>query len=338
MNGWLSEQIDVGLVILCSVVRLGVLVKTFDAVSIVRLGRGPAPCGRRRGVRSMMARARCSVELRDWRRTRPQAGRPHQPLHGCGETRHLAALPFISVLRGYQAWSWGSVQQSTVDLRRHRRAWPSAVTTVAYNKVVARRGIAISIGEMTPYLSQPWPWYVAGPLIGLIIPALLLVGGKMFGVSENLRHICAAVLPQTDFLKYDWRRAGAWNLTLIAGAVIGGFIASTWIPNPHPIALAPATRADLAYLGVTDLQGLAPVSIFSWHGLLSIKGFLLIVVGGFMVGFGSKYAGGCTSGHALMGLADLQISSLIAVIGFFIGGLIATYLLFPFVFHAGGVP
>lgn len=185
---------------------------------------------------------------------------------------------------------------------------------------------------MIEVLSQPWSWYVTGPLIGLIIPALLLVGGKMFGVSENLRHICAAVLPQADFFHYDWRKQGAWNLTLIAGAVIGGFIASTWLQNPHPIVIAEATRADLARLGITDLSGLAPGSIFSWHGLLSMKGFLLIVVGGFFVGFGSKYAGGCTSGHAMMGLADLQVSSLLAVIGFFVGGLFATHILFRFIF------
>ncbi len=185
---------------------------------------------------------------------------------------------------------------------------------------------------MIDFISQPWPWYIAGPLIGLIVPALLLVGGKMFGVSENLRHICAAVLPQADFFKYDWREKGAWNLVLILGAVIGGFIASTFFPNPDAIAIADATRSDLAQLGIVGVEGLVPEDIFSWQGLLSLKGFLLIVVGGFFVGFGSKYGGGCTSGHALMGLADLQLPSLIAVIGFFIGGLVMTHLLFPLIF------
>ena len=184
---------------------------------------------------------------------------------------------------------------------------------------------------MLTLLSHPWPWYVAGPLIGLIIPALLLVGGKMFGVSENLRHICAAVLPTADFFKYDWRREGSWNLALIAGAVIGGVIASTLLANPNAVAIADATKTDLARLGITDFGGLAPASIFSWAGLASAKGLILIVIGGFLVGFGSKYAGGCTSGHAMMGLADLQLPSLIAVIGFFIGGLVVTHLLFPLI-------
>jgi len=185
---------------------------------------------------------------------------------------------------------------------------------------------------MIEFLSQPWPWYVAGPLIGLIMPALLLVGGKMFGISENLRHICAAVLPQTDFFKYDWRRQGAWNLTLIAGAVIGGFVASTWLANPDPVAVSQATQSDLAALGIDQVRGLAPPSIFSWSGLLTIKGIVLVLLGGFLVGFGSKYAGGCTSGHAMMGLSDLQIPSLVAVIGFFVGGLIMTHLIYPLIF------
>jgi hypothetical protein len=167
----------------------------------------------------------------------------------------------------------------------------------------------------------------------VIVPALLLVGGKMFGVSENLRHICAAVLPTTDFFKYDWKREGGWNLALIAGAVIGGVIASTLLSNPDAIAIADSTKADLARLGITDVSGVAPASIFSWTGLATTKGFILIVVGGFLVGFGSKYAGGCTSGHAMMGLADLQLPSLLAVIGFFAGGLLVTHLLFPLIFQ-----
>lgn len=188
------------------------------------------------------------------------------------------------------------------------------------------------VSYMIEFISQPWPWYVAGPLIGLIVPALLLVGGKMFGVSENLRHICAAVLPQADFFDYDWREKGAWNLVLIVGAVAGGFLASTLFPNPDAIAIAESTRSDLALLGLTDTSGLVPESIFSWSGLMTMKGFILIVVGGFFVGFGSKYGGGCTSGHAIMGLADLQLPSLIAVIGFFIGGLAMTHLIFPLIF------
>jgi len=186
---------------------------------------------------------------------------------------------------------------------------------------------------MIEFISQPWPWYVAGPLVGLVVPMLLLAGGRMFGVSENMRHFCAAAIPgNISFFKYDWKTAGAWNLTMILGALIGGFIAATWLGNPEPIALAEATKTDLAQLGITNFDGLVPESIFSWSGLSSMKGLLLIVVGGFLVGFGSRYAGGCTSGHAIMGLGNLQLPSLIAVLGFFAGGLLMTHLLFPFIF------
>jgi uncharacterized membrane protein YedE/YeeE len=185
---------------------------------------------------------------------------------------------------------------------------------------------------MMDFLSQPWPWYVAGPLIGLIVPALLLVGGKTFGVSENLRHICAAVLPTTDFVRYDWREQGAWNLTLIVGAAIGGFVASAFVANPDPIGISAATVREMAALGITDVDGMVPESIFSWSALPTVQGIVLIVIGGFLIGFGSKYGGGCTSGHAIMGLADLQLPSLIAVVGFFVGGLVMTHVLFPFIF------
>ncbi len=183
---------------------------------------------------------------------------------------------------------------------------------------------------MIEFISQPWPWYVAGPLIGIVVPALFLIGGKQFGLSENLRHVCAMLPGKTDFFNYDWKN-GAWNLTMIVGIIIGGFIGSTLLANPDPVAISEATKSDLALLGVTQFDGLLPSDIFSWEGLASVRGFLMMVVGGFLVGFGSRYAGGCTSGHAISGLADLQLPSLIAVIGFFAGGLIATFFLIPII-------
>lgn len=186
---------------------------------------------------------------------------------------------------------------------------------------------------MPEAISQPWPWYVAGPLIGLVVPILLLVGGKVFGVSSNLRHICAATLPGgLDFLKYDWKRVGAWNLTFVAGTLIGGFLAVLFVPVAGvEIGVSAATKADLRELGITDFTGLVPSQFISWGGLASLPGLVMILGGGFLVGFGARYAGGCTSGHAISGLADLQSASLVAVIGFFVGGLIITHLVLPLI-------
>jgi len=183
---------------------------------------------------------------------------------------------------------------------------------------------------MIEFISQPWPWYIAGPLIGIVVPALLLLGGKVFGISENLRHVCAMLPSKVEFFQYEWKN-GLWNLTMIAGVVAGGWIASTWLGSSDPIAISEATKTDLLALGITDFSGLVPSELFSWDNLMSESGLSLIVLGGFLVGFGARYAGGCTSGHAISGLADLQLPSLIAVIGFFAGGLIATFLILPII-------
>jgi uncharacterized membrane protein YedE/YeeE len=182
---------------------------------------------------------------------------------------------------------------------------------------------------MIDFLSRPWPWYVAGPLIGLTVPLLLLLGNKQFGISSNLRHLCAAMCPgDVDFFRYDWKRTGLWNLVFVAGVFAGGAISGWLLGVPTP-DISPDTRAALASLGINGVAGLVPPEIFSWSALLTLRGFVCIVIGGFLVGFGTAYAGGCTSGHAIAGLADLQLPSLVAVIGFFAGGLLTTYLLLP---------
>lgn len=184
-------------------------------------------------------------------------------------------------------------------------------------------------------ISQPWPWYVAGPLIAAVMFTLLYLG-KSFGVSSTLRSSCAALGAgrTSDFFRFDWRAQG-WNLALVAGAMVGGFVVAQWLPNPEPIQLAEATVARLQSLGIENPGAAAlgadylPPSIFRWEALLTLRGFIMLVGGGFLVGFGARYAGGCTSGHAISGLSNLQLPSLIAVIGFFIGGLVMTYFILP---------
>jgi uncharacterized membrane protein YedE/YeeE len=181
------------------------------------------------------------------------------------------------------------------------------------------------------WIKQPWPWYVAGPLIGLIVPILLLIGNKTFGISSSLRHICAACLPANiPFFKYDWKKE-IWNMFFVAGIALGGFLAVWLLNNPNPVVVNPNLAAELSQYGITDYKGLVPAEIFSWQTLFSLKGFLMIVVGGFLVGFGTRYAGGCTSGHAIMGLSNLQWPSLVATISFMVGGFIMANLILPFI-------
>lgn len=181
-------------------------------------------------------------------------------------------------------------------------------------------------------VSQPWAWYVSGPIIALVMFLLLWAGGK-FGVSSTLRSICSigGAGKKISFFDFDWKNQ-TWNLVFVLGAVIGGYIAVTFFNDPNPLTLSQATINDLAKIGVPFDGNIAPLTFFSWESLATVKGFVILVIGGFLVGFGTRWAGGCTSGHAISGLSDFQLPSLIAVIGFFVGGLIMTFLLLPLIF------
>ena len=186
---------------------------------------------------------------------------------------------------------------------------------------------------MIEFLKQPWSWYVAGGIIGLIVPALLILGNKHFGISANLRHACAACFPANiKFFKYEWKKE-VWNLFFVAGILVGGFLATNYLSTPDAIKVAPKLLAELKGYGIRDTSSMLPSEIFSWSSLFSLRGFILLVVGGFLVGFGARYAGGCTSGHAIMGLSDLQFPSLVATISFMIGGFIMANLLLPSIMH-----
>ena len=186
-----------------------------------------------------------------------------------------------------------------------------------------------------PFISvlihSPWPWYIAGPLIGLMVPLLLLLGNRSFGISATLRHICAALMPgDIHFFKYDWRKE-IWNLIFVTGIFIGAIIASTILADPQPTYIHPNLASELAGYGITDYQHFIPVEIMNWKSIFHPSGFILLVIGGFLVGFGTRYAGGCTSGHSIMGLATLQWPSLVATICFLIGGFITANLLLPLI-------
>lgn len=181
------------------------------------------------------------------------------------------------------------------------------------------------------WIRQPWPWYVAGPLIGLMVPALLILGNRSFGISSSLRHICAACFPsKIPFFSYDWKKE-AWNLFFAAGVILGGIIAAGWLLNGQPIALNPKLVTSLQQYSINNYSSMVPADLFNWQALGTARGLILIVAGGFLVGFGTRYAGGCTSGHSIMGLSTLQWPSLVATCCFMIGGFITANLILPYI-------
>ena len=180
---------------------------------------------------------------------------------------------------------------------------------------------------------QAWPWYVAGPLIALAM-YLMYYFGKKFGVSSNLETVCAmgGAGRFVDFFKFDWRK-NKWNLVFVVGLIAGGFISDQWLTPDQTIALNPKTVEDLSSMGFADAGATyLPDEIYSIKTMLTFKGFFILLVAGVLVGFGSRYAGGCTSGHGIVGLSSLSKESFIAVGGFFIGGLIMTWLILPYIF------
>lgn len=183
--------------------------------------------------------------------------------------------------------------------------------------------------DIIQILKQPWPWYVAGPIIGICVPLLLLAGNKSLGISSSLREICAAIIPgNIAFLKFNWK-AQKWNLVFILGLVVSGFVGGVLLKNDEPVNIAASTKEMLIEYGITDQSGIMPASVFNFESLFNVSGFILIVIGGFLVGFGTRWAGGCTSGHGIFGLATFQIPSLIATITFFAFGILTSWFLLP---------
>lgn len=181
------------------------------------------------------------------------------------------------------------------------------------------------------FISQPWPWYVAGAVIALVMFTLMFLGNS-FGISANLRTVCSIIGAgkHCEFFDFNWK-SQMWNLVFAVGMIIGGFIASEFLTSEQSIQLSEATVQELEAYGIQNPGAtILPEEIFGWDNLMTWKGLVMLVLGGFLVGFGTRYAGGCTSGHAISGLSDLQLPSLIAVVGFFIGGLFVTYFVLPY--------
>ena len=183
------------------------------------------------------------------------------------------------------------------------------------------------------WIFEPWPWYVAGPMIAFIMFLLLMIG-KQFGMSSNLRTLCAICGAEkaSDFFKFDWR-GQRWNLTVVLGAILGGFIASNFLTADAAVEISPETIENLKSLGFESAgKAYLPSELFDASVFYDIKKLSILAIAGLLVGFGTRYAGGCTSGHAISGLSNLQLPSLVAVVGFFIGGLLMIHVIFPLIF------
>jgi uncharacterized membrane protein YedE/YeeE len=182
-------------------------------------------------------------------------------------------------------------------------------------------------------LSQTWPWYLSGFLIGMCMLCLNYFG-KVFGMSSNLRTLCTIVGAgrRVEFFDFNWK-SQRWNLLVVLGAMIGGYVAVHYMSDASNVAINPQTIEQLNTMGIEAPNGkLIPEALFAENIFQSPKRLLILIIGGILVGFGSRYAGGCTSGHAISGLSNLQLPSLKAVIGFFIGGLIMAHFIFPLIF------
>ena len=183
------------------------------------------------------------------------------------------------------------------------------------------------------WIMQPWPWYVSGALIALIM-FIMLFFGKSFGFSSNLRTLCTmcGADKYAPFFQFDWKTQ-SWNLFFLVGAGLGGYLAANFLTvDDYTVAISESTITDLSALGFSTPEGFVPASQFGSEAMGETKNIIILALGGLMVGFGARYAGGCTSGHAISGISNLQPASLLAVVGFFIGGLLMTHVLFPLIY------
>jgi uncharacterized membrane protein YedE/YeeE len=189
---------------------------------------------------------------------------------------------------------------------------------------------------MIELLKGPWPWYVGGPLLGLMVPILLFVGNKHFGVSSSFRHICAAVLPKSraEYFRYEWKKS-LWSLVKVAGIVVGALIAVLFLDGDAGPNLSRDAAEMLASWGIRDISRLQPTQLFAFDAMFHPRSLIMLIGGGFLVGFGTRYGNGCTSGHAIMGLSLLNVGSLVATIGFFAGGMLISNTLLPVILSIG---
>ena len=158
----------------------------------------------------------------------------------------------------------------------------------------------------------PIHWAVAGAGIAAVTLCLLYLGSRRLGISTGFEDVCSLVLSQPYFRRDAVRSGRRWRLPLLAGLVLGGFLSAVtgggWSPT-------------LA-LGMFDqVIGLGPSGKLAW-----------MFAGGLCIGFGTRLAGGCTSGHGIFGLSNFEVPSLIATLSFMAGGIVVTQVVYGVIF------
>ncbi len=99
---------------------------------------------------------------------------------------------------------------------------------------------------------------------------------------------------KANFFDFNWR-AQKWNLTVIVGAAIGGFIAMNFLTEDPAVAINPETVSILQGLGFQSAgEAYLPDELFCLEALTDWKALPILIIGGFLLGFGARWAGGCT--------------------------------------------
>jgi uncharacterized membrane protein YedE/YeeE len=171
--------------------------------------------------------------------------------------------------------------------------------------------------------NEPLAWYIAGPLIGLIVPLLLLLKEKQFGISSSYRFLISGFTKKNDYFNYN-REQDAWQFYFAIGLVLTGLFYN-W--NGYDLNALKTTKTN-----VVGFSGGDVMHYVSTSGFYDLSNWAIFLFGGVLIGFGSRYSNGCTAGHCIMGMSQFSLTSFIATIGFFIGGLIATYFIIPYLF------
>jgi uncharacterized protein len=154
----------------------------------------------------------------------------------------------------------------------------------------------------------PISWALAGAGIAAVTLALLFLLNRRLGISTGFEDLCSLVLQAPYFRRQTLLGARGWRLPFVAGLLLGGVLSAVlgggWQPTWN--------------LGMLDARlGLGHAGKLAW-----------MFAGGLFIGFGTRMAGGCTSGHGIFGLSNLELPSAVSTASFMAGGIVTTQLLY----------